>query len=56
MMSQLKYVFIFILFKIFQVTDKWQIVPEGFVLPTGCKIQMDMKTGQRMAMVSSKRR
>lgn len=32
----------------FQVTNEWQPVPEGAVLPDGVQVQMDMETGQQM--------
>lgn len=32
----------------FEVTDEWQPVPEGAILPSGVQVQMDMETGQQM--------
>ena len=36
----------------FRINSEYQLVPEGFVLPKGCDIKIDMQTGETWARIS----
>ena len=36
----------------FKINSEYQLVPEGFVLPKGCDIKIDMQTGETWARIS----
>lgn len=36
----------------FQLTEEYQLIPDGFVLPKGCAIRIDMQTGERFAKMN----
>lgn len=39
---------------VFKLTETFQLVPEGFGIPRGCDVRMDMQTGQIWAKVAVK--
>ena len=38
----------------FQLSEEYKLIPEGFVLPKGCEIRIDMQTGETFAKVAKK--
>ena len=59
LISLLVSVFVAILFvfftkdlHVFELNEKFQLVPEGFGIPRGCDVKMDMQTGQIWAKLS----
>lgn len=39
--------------KPFELSEEFQIIPEGFVLPKGCDIKIDMQTGETFAKLNA---
>lgn len=40
--------------KLFNFTEEFQLIPEGFSIPRGCDVRMDMQTGQIWAKLSAR--